>query len=345
MRNSSNICLQAVYNKLDQAVETKKKSEKMSNIPARTSETLSSKDKSSEFMQNSPTPTSKATSEFQGKDTNNPENQANQGQAPRLQKFQDKNLQNSLKNSNFANQNERNDKRTKARMDNRRGMENNALHRLVGEQPQGERLYRTIDASNNRGSDRTAKTQRQNSWNKERFLGKLEIEARKNQTWIDDISSIADVSISKGQENEVYRSQDGKKAIKVNNLSLLDENHNFDSFIDRLTAHNELFNNVPYKIIGFAENSVGEVGVVLEQPYVKNAKPASQNAIDDFLKSKGFKKSKISDGEIGWTNGKYELWDAEPKNVLIDKEGNLYFIDTVVNHVLSQADTSSPAVP
>ncbi|MDR2408003.1 MAG: hypothetical protein LBE13_07825, partial [Bacteroidales bacterium] len=156
----------------------------------------------------------------------------------------------------------------------------------------------------------------------------------------DDIHSVAEKAIAKGQENEVHITKDGKKVIKVNNLSLLDAEHDFDSFIDRLQSHNELFGKeVPYKIIGFTKNSTGEVSVVLEQPYLPYS-PAMQQEIDSYLQSQGFRKTIISDGEEGWTNDKYELWDTDPRNVLVDKNGNLYFIDTVVNSVNKESETT-----
>jgi hypothetical protein len=257
-----------------------------------------------------------------------------------------KDLERSGKNSNFAPQkNEKDNGRQEGketRMDNGRTMGESALRGLVGEQPQGRRVRQTISEASayERGDNGTPAQKGRGSWSKERFLGALEISAIKNGTWIDDIHTVAEKAISKGQENEVYRSLDNKHVIKVNNLSLSDAEYDFDNFIDRLQSHNELFGNATYKIIGFAENSLGEVSVVLEQPFIDGIN-ATQREIDDYLSSVGFHKTTISDGEKGWTNGKYELWDAEPRNVLKDKNGNLYFIDTVVNSAKSGAESEN----
>jgi hypothetical protein len=250
-------------------------------------------------------------------------------------------LEYSKKNSTFVENNSSHGKRAEAGMDNGRAVGSSALRGLVGKQPQGGRIHQTItEASADNGrSSRTTTSQGRTAWSKERFLGQLEVAALSNGTWIDDIKSIAERPVSKGQENEVYMSKDKKHVIKVNNLSLLDENHDFDNFIDRLSSHNELFSNIQYEIIGFAENSMGEVSVVLKQPFI-NAPHATQQQIDNYLKAQGFRKAKISDGETGWTNGTYELWDAEPRNVLADNNGTLYFIDTVVNHVSAPANTT-----
>jgi hypothetical protein len=218
---------------------------------------------------------------------------------------------------------------------------NEEVEELVGSNEEGQRVRGAITeaSSDERRGDSPAEENRQGTWDKEQFLGKLEVASRQNGSWIDDIHPLVEQTLSKGQESEVYLSKDGKNVVKVNNLSLLDDEHGFDSFIDRLSAHNELFPDAPYKIVGFTENSLGEFSVVLEQPYVRDAHPAEQSIIDSFLRENGFDYGRLSDGEKGWSNGEYELWDAEPKNVLEDKQGNLHFIDTVVNHTSSN-DTS-----
>jgi hypothetical protein len=244
------------------------------------------------------------------------------------------NLENSEKNGIFAKENNYNGRKegTETGLGHGRRMGESALRGLVGEQSQSSGILEAIAAGYGRGGDGTAAQTGQGGWQKERFLGSLEIAARSNGTWIDDIHSIAGKPIAKGQENEVYRSKDGKKVIKVNNLSLLDAEHGFDDFIDRLRSHNELFGKeIPYRITGFTENSLGEVSVVLEQPYVRAEREATQEEIDDYLESKGFRETTLPDGMPGWTNGEYEIWDAEPRNVLADRDDNLYFIDTVVN--------------
>ena len=205
----------------------------------------------------------------------------------------------------------------------------------MGRSEQGNAIYKTLIACDSGGSDRTTKATGRSIGKKEYFLGKLEIEAKNNGTWIENIYEIADEAIAKGQENEVYLAKDGKNVIKVNNLSIAKEENTLDDFIDRLSAHNELFPDIPYKIVGFTENSLGEVSVVLEQPYVKNSTYASQEEINSYMESRGFDMGEYDDE---WHNKDYKLWDVDPKNVLKDKNGNLYFIDTVVNHASNTSE-------
>jgi hypothetical protein len=49
--------------------------------------------------------------------------------------------------------------------------------------------------------------------------------------------------------------------------------------------------------------------------------------IDRWMNEHGFVKGKLSNGLEGYSNGKYELSDVKPQNVLIDTNGTLRFID------------------
>lgn len=52
----------------------------------------------------------------------------------------------------------------------------------------------------------------------------------------------------------------------------------------------------------------------------------------------GFKKTilgeGINNGLNGYTNGRYELTDAKPQNVLKDENGKLHFIDLDISPIL-----------
>jgi hypothetical protein len=238
--------------------------------------------------------------------------------------FLRENLDNKNKSGNFAiSKNKNYDERTRTIP--------------TGSQPQGFGIQQTVAESNAGRSEGTADSGLREGWDKSRFLTNLKANAQKNGVWIDDISGIAfanDQLIS-GFENEPYISLDGQHVIKLNNLNLLNDNdtqyertRDFDYFIDRLNAHNELFTGDAYEVIGFAENSKGEISVVLQQPFVYNAELATQEEIDTELTRRGFEQNETADGMKYWTDGVYEVSDAKPANVLKDAEGNLHFIDT-----------------
>jgi hypothetical protein len=156
-------------------------------------------------------------------------------------------------------------------------------------------------------------------------LDVIEKTAKEKGVWIDSPSSLGDY-FSEGGENEVYFNPPGNKVYKVNNFEYAGDD--VLNFFDRIDAHNELFGNVPYKITGFTRNRKGEVSAILEQPYVEAEREATEDEIASYMESLGFEANGIDD----FSNGKYNVFDAVPNNVLVGKDGRLYFIDTVINH-------------
>jgi len=267
-----------------------------------------------------------------------------------------KNLENSENISNFA-ENERNGnvgtdtsgtrqigKAATPGLDNGRAMENSALRALVGEGAQGDRIKQTLEAASTGRDGGTAEEGVSRGWDKSRFLAQLEVAAHENGTWIANISTVADESkkLKGGWESEVFESKDGKSVIKLNNFNFLNDNEtqyknirDYNYFIERLTGQNKLFPKDKYQIIGFAENSLGEVTVVMSQPYVQDASLATMEQIDDDMTSLGFRKAKSTtmEGVDVYTNGVYELSDYKPENVLVDKNGDLRYIDLDISRV------------
>ncbi len=62
---------------------------------------------------------------------------------------------------------------------------------------------------------------------------------------------------------------------------------------------------------------------VLKQKLVKNAIPATSVEIETYMAAIGFIKK-----ESGrFINDEYEVWDLVPRNVLRDRDGDLFIID------------------
>ena len=175
--------------------------------------------------------------------------------------------------------------------------------------------------------DRTAVQNGQGGWTKDALLRDVVQRNKRGQTWIEDIRSITTGRrIGLGGENDVYLSADGTHAIKVNDFSYLpDHSTNFDSFMNRVDAHNELFPGDAITILGFTRNSEGKVSVVLSQPYIQGAREATQDEIDAFLEGMDF----YTDMSGNWTDGRFDIADTRPENVLVDREGLLHFIDVL----------------
>ena len=227
-------------------------------------------------------------------------------------------------------------------MDNRRTMGSESEHISLGTIAGSDAVAKTIKEStysNERTSDSATAASSDKRWNKHEGLRRLAQIALENGTWIENVSDLTNGdSINNGSENTVYLCKDGINVIKVNNFFFLNENdiqftHTRDLkyFFERIIAHNLLFPDVSYKIIGFTKNSASQICVVMKQPYIPNYEYATREKIDSELEKMGFAKTVLGEGISkrlnGFTNGIYELTDAKPQNVLEDENGKLHFID------------------
>lgn len=78
---------------------------------------------------------------------------------------------------------------------------------------ESDAVRKTIEASNTQGSDRTGKEKQDKPWRRSQSLRELSERARLNGAWIEDITPLTngEGKISKGTENIIYLSKDGKK--------------------------------------------------------------------------------------------------------------------------------------
>ena len=217
--------------------------------------------------------------------------------------------------------------------------------RILGDAGKSKEVSRVFASIFDRTSDRgnEGKESIQGNW---RNL--LESAAKENGAWVESPKEIVTQKISEGQEQIVMLSKDGNNVIKFNSLKGVNTEEDLIRFIDRINSHNEFAPNAPYSILGFTKDKNGNVGILLQQPYIKGATEADSYAIETFFEKAGYHKAKIFTGHTGWTNGIYEIGDAVPRNVLMDVQGNLYFIDSNLNNIqrlsqqLSQRETSTP---
>lgn len=153
-------------------------------------------------------------------------------------------------------------------------------------------------------------------------IARLKDWAVSNHCWMsrDTLGTYSD----RGSENEVYASLDSKYVYKLNDFRYSDDN--LMPFFERISVHNELFPDCEYILIGFAENRDGKVCAALRQPFILAQREASQQEIDEELERLGFQKEQ----EGYFTNGKYDIFDTVPNNVLMGDDGHLYFIDTII---------------
>lgn len=217
----------------------------------------------------------------------------------------------------------------------------NVITRRIGSREQAQRrVNETLGAA---ASDRqrslgaTTKEQR-TTWNRRSALGYVRRRAEELSSLLTekDLEEVKGIFVGHGHENYVYRAKyDPTKVIKFNDFGLTDNLFRINEFIDRVNAHNQFQPKDKYTPIGFAYDEKGDFCIVMEQPYLKGTTPTREE-ITQYLTDHGFKLDMIQisadEVDLGWTNGEFDLWDAEPRNVIKDENGDLHFFDTMIQH-------------
>lgn len=161
-------------------------------------------------------------------------------------------------------------------------------------------------------------------------VNRLEVEQRMAEQYAKDngiwlpISDVFDLGVPgpSGNENDTYVSND--IIYKVNNLlntgSIL-------RLLDRIMWHNNLFYDTAYTLYGFTGFDGRTIMPVLQQRLVKDATPATSIEIETYMSAIGFTKQ---NDEGRFANVDYEVWDLVPRNVLRDKDGDIFIIDAEI---------------
>ena len=161
-------------------------------------------------------------------------------------------------------------------------------------------------------------------------VNRLEIEqriaeqyAKENGIWI-PMSDVFELGVPgpSGNENDTYVSND--IIYKVNNLL---NSGSILRLLDRVMWHNNLFYDTAYSLYGFTGFDGRTIMPILQQRLVKNAVPASPIEIETYMAAIGFVKK---NNEGRYANSEYEVWDLVPRNVLKDKDGDIFIIDAEI---------------
>ena len=215
------------------------------------------------------------------------------------------------------------------------------ITRRIGSRAQAQRrVNETLGAAASdlqRSLGATAQEQRP-TWNRRFALRYVRRRAEELSSFLTekDLNEVKGGYIGHGQENYVYQAKyDPTKVIKFNDFGLTDSLFRINEFIDRVNAHNQFQPKDKYTPIGFAYDEKGDFCIVMEQPYLKGTQPTREE-ITQYLTDHGFKLDMIQisadEVDLGWTNGEFDLWDAEPRNVIKDENGDLHFFDTMIQH-------------
>lgn len=148
--------------------------------------------------------------------------------------------------------------------------------------------------------------------------------AKDNGMWL-SISDVFDLGVPgpSGNENDTYVSND--IIYKVNNL--LNINGSILQLLERLMWHNNLFYDTAYTIHAFTGFDGRSIMPVLTQRLVKDAVPATCIEIDTYMAALGFEKQ---NDKGRYANDEFVVWDLVPRNVLRDKDGDIFIIDAEI---------------
>ena len=166
--------------------------------------------------------------------------------------------------------------------------------------------------------------------------------AKDNGFWVNENKIKRECEqIGSGAEGPVYRSKDGKKAIKFVHLDRSNQNPNpLLDCLDEIACENAAL-PIKMDVVGFAPDSNGRIKVVVEHPYIEGKTLSeyfggdyrkADAKVDEFVQEKyGFEPVYSEDGDLLYhKKDGLAIGDLNYNNVIIDKNGDLHIIDSLV---------------
>lgn len=144
-----------------------------------------------------------------------------------------------------------------------------------------------------------------------------------------------------GFEAYVYRSKDGKSVAKVMGVSPF-YNDPIDYYLERNKNFSEVFPDTAIEILGYGRDRENNPSIIYKQPLIEGEtvyehfgkdRDKSYAYIDKYMESLGYKVTTIEREGMemdAYTNGKYNVFDVNYENVIIDKDGKPHVIDAEV---------------
>ncbi|MBP3229884.1 MAG: hypothetical protein J6M40_03990 [Prevotella sp.] len=150
-----------------------------------------------------------------------------------------------------------------------------------------------------------------------------ELFAKENGLWI-PMERVFDLGTPGpcGNENDTYVSND--IIFKVNNLL---NSGSILRLFEKIRMHNEIFPDTFYQLHAFTGFDGRTIMPILRQDLVKDAEPTPQIAIDTYMAALGFNHEDV----VGrYSNTDYIVWDLIPRNVLRDRDGDIFVVDAEI---------------
>ena len=147
--------------------------------------------------------------------------------------------------------------------------------------------------------------------------------AKEHGVWL-PLENVFDLGVPgpSGNENDTYVTDDS--IYKVNNLlncgSIL-------KLLEKVQMHNVIFPETYYRLHAFTGFDGRTVMPVLRQRRIAHSEPTPQIAIDTYMAALGFNRQ---EQEGRYTNDTFTVWDLIPRNVLCDRDGDIYVVDAEI---------------
>jgi hypothetical protein len=170
----------------------------------------------------------------------------------------------------------------------------------------------------------------------------IEDYARKGKIWFDYKEATKGKPLDRGRESTVYYDKTQSVVRKIT-YPYADATTLLEFLDNKVSLNNHLFSETQYKLVGFTRSKNGAFMVILEQPYIKHSAQTIGDQVifekyKDYLRQSGWNFDKDNIFTI-W-NDDYIVYDLYEDNILIDNDGNFYFIDTNPNQRKSGTDNN-----
>jgi hypothetical protein len=186
-------------------------------------------------------------------------------------------------------------------------------------------ILATNEASNPTKQNELKRTEQENC---------LKDYADSKKIWFDESPFQDNDFIAEGAEAKVYPSPNEGYVRKIINYRRY-TNTPLDFLDNRISLHNYLFPDTAYTLEGFTntEDFVGnkQFAFVIEQPFVQGRYINFERDLEDFKSEieKGGFTFKVENFKPLLVCKDYTIEDLHQENILVTKEGNFRFIDTV----------------
>lgn len=161
--------------------------------------------------------------------------------------------------------------------------------------------------------------------------GKLKKWAKKNNLYVEDYRDIFNFELTEyeqGTESVVFAGVESKYVYKVTNGGPWAPT--WTEFFNRIAAHNLLFPDTRYEVVGFTESDI-DFGVILKQPLINYLDGVSNpEELDNEMLKLGYTKGKKYGQWINEEDGVI-LDDLHKGNVVYGPSGAIQFIDPIID--------------